>query len=809
MGLRTVTLDATPTPQRPQDWRRRVDETIADAATAVRNRRIDELKAIFAGLAEWDEPQRAYQARVQLVELAFSHASTLPTEAWLKLYAVTAGALLDVLEAEPREPVLLNYAGVLLHELTEFGGAEELFKAAAALDRELPHVDANLREARRRKRSSRQALRAPFAATVAALGARARRIAQAAKPVAGLTVSLCMIVKDEEEMLPGCLEAARDFVDEMIVVDTGSSDRTAEIAREAGAKLVEFPWNGSFADARNVSLEHATSDWILYLDADEHLVPDDAPAFRALLGRTWREAFYLVETNYTGGEESGSAVNHLAMRLFRNRPAYRFEGRIHEQKTGAMPTFLPERFETSTVRVRHYGYLKSRQTAKDKSRRNIELLEVEARENPSPFNAFNLGSEYVALGQGEQARTRFESAWEALRSGGAWHEVPYAPMLVSRLAAVRRELGDLEAARALAGEALLALPGFTDLVLQEALCARDAGDTAEAIALTERCIELGDAPAKYSPTVGAGTYLALCLLAELRPEQAEELYRRSLEEYPSYVGPVLPLATTMLARGAGAEETAAAIAAEKPSSVLLLATALYEAGHTEAAEASFRRVLDRQPGNGPARIGLVESLLSQKRYAEASAEAAVVDQDSPLAVEAASSRLFALAAAGDAPGVRAALPAATAVGVPAPDLELYGAWAGAIEGGATPTSLPAAAAPTAATCLEALLRVQEIDSFATLLPLYDAIAVSPRERRETLARMYLRRGFLASAADEWIAVVEQSPDPRALVGLSQVALAQDLPEDALEFARAAVELAPYDREALDFQETLERRLAAA
>ena len=110
-------------------------------------------------------------------------------------------------------------------------------------------------------------------------------------------------------------------------------------------------------------------------------------------------AFYLVETNYTGGDESGNAVTHHALRVWRNRPAYRFEGRIHEQKSHTMPTYLAERFETSNVWIRHYGYLLSRIASKDKSRRNIELLEIEARENPSPFNDYNLGSEFLALNE--------------------------------------------------------------------------------------------------------------------------------------------------------------------------------------------------------------------------------------------------------------------------------------------------------------------------------------------------------------------------------------------------------------------------
>ncbi len=115
-----------------------------------------------------------------------------------------------------------------------------------------------------------------------------------------------MIVRDEEEMLPGCLAPLRDVVDEIVVVDTGSTDATVEIAESFGARVVHFPWNGSFADARNVSIEAATGDWIMYLDADEHMEPGDAPQLRDLLHRTWREGFYLVETNYTGGEGSGA-----------------------------------------------------------------------------------------------------------------------------------------------------------------------------------------------------------------------------------------------------------------------------------------------------------------------------------------------------------------------------------------------------------------------------------------------------------------------------------------------------------------------
>src|SRR6185437_9758362 len=220
---------------------------------------------------------------------------------------------------------------------------------------------------------------------------------------------------------------------------------------------------GSFSDARNAGLDAATGDWLFYLDADEHLVPEDAAKIRRLLGSTWREGFHLVETNYTGGEEGGTSVTHLALRIFRNRPAHRFEGRIHEQKTQNMPTFLPERFEATTIRIRHYGYLKSRISAKEKSRRNIELLEIEAQESPSPFNSFNLGSEYLMLGDAATAATNFDAAWDELHAGGSWTTAGYAPILASRIALARREAGRIDDARAALAIGIAAMPDHTDL----------------------------------------------------------------------------------------------------------------------------------------------------------------------------------------------------------------------------------------------------------------------------------------------------------------------------------------------------------
>lgn len=815
MALRTATATSVTVDRSPLEWRRLVEQIVAEGARACRDGSPAGLAAAFASIDGLDDPQRAYQARCRLVEAVLAaHAEGF---AWAGLYATAAEALLGALEREPSEPVLANALGVLLYELLELPGARACFEAAARLDPELEHVRANLTELGRREQArARSPLPKGLAARVRVLGSRAAKLARRASPATGLTLSLCMIVKDEEELLPGCLAAVRDAVDEIVVVDTGSSDATVEIAKRYGARIVRFPWNGSFADARNVSLQHATGDWILYLDADEHVFPEDAAELRGLLGRTWREGFYLVETNYTGGEESGHAVTHLALRLFRNRPAYRFEGRIHEQKTQTMPTYLPERFETTRIRLRHYGYLKHRLLTRDKSRRNVELLERERAESPGPFNSFNLGSEHMALGEWDEARRYFDEAWEQLRSIDGWEGVPYAPLLASRVVRVRREAGDTDGARRAIAEGLATFTDHTDLVFEEALCARDDGDLEEAATLAERCLALGDAPARYAATVGSGSHLALTLLGDIRaaqgrPREAEALYRRSLGEHGDFVAPVLHLASLLIRREAEDTEVEAAVAdavAKRPSAMLLLATALYEGGRAEGAETWFRRVLARQPGNGVARIGLVESLLSQRRYGEAVDEARLESVGSPVRPLATLALLFGLAASGDAGGLTAELAGERAGELGRGDLELYRAWQALLTGGAAPRRLSPDALGPLTTALEALLRVVELEAFERLVSLAEAAVPDPRERRELLARMYLRRGFLESAADEWIAVCLELPDPAALVGLAQVAVARGFDADALGFVEEALSLDPACAEAARLAAALERRESA-
>lgn len=193
------------------------------------------------------------------------------------------------------------------------------------------------------------------------------------------TLSLAMIVKNEEAMLPACLESAQGIVDEIVVVDTGSTDATRDIAKEYGARIYEHPWNNNFAEARNVALQHCTGDWILQLDADERLVQWSRKALEEFL-HDEQCGGYAIMIESTFGANKGIVVSP-AVRLFRRNPAILYEGAIHEstvqslQRLGMKIEFLP-------YRIVHYGY-DDEQQHRQKAERNVSLMSEYLSHNPN------------------------------------------------------------------------------------------------------------------------------------------------------------------------------------------------------------------------------------------------------------------------------------------------------------------------------------------------------------------------------------------------------------------------------------------
>jgi tetratricopeptide (TPR) repeat protein len=767
------------------------------ARTALGQGDVPAFSALFATAGELTDPRRRFHAKLSLIDAGMGVTTQAAEGLATRVYVAVAGAALDMLEDTPSEPTILNLAGVALYELWSLDAAQALFRAARRLDTSLPNVEGNLDEVARRKRAGRRTR--PLHAAVPGLARRATSVANRAKPATGLTLSLCMIVRDEEQMLPRCLAAVAPAVDEIVIVDTGSTDATVEIAKSFGAKVIEFPWTGSFSEARNVSFEAATGDWVMYLDADEVLVAEDVEQLRALTGRTWREAFYLVETSYTGELGDGGAMVNNALRVFRNRPEYRFKDRLHEQIAHTLPTYIPGRVEQTPVRVTHYGYLGSVRDAKEKSQRNVELLRKQAAESPkTPFLHFNLGSEYIVVGALNAAIEELKTARSLILAEGNITRAEYVPALFTRLVMVLRMSGKLTEADTTAAEGLELFPQFTDLVLAQARIAQMQGDSDKAVALFHRTIAMGDAPARYGPVVGSGTFLARLALAELHLELGEAAEARTalqwcVENHPDFVPVAGPYTSALLRDGAAPSEVAAEL--EKldtlPAGVrLTVAAVLQQAGAVDEAEAQYRRALEAAPADTRSRTGLAELLLGRGVWDEAAELAAAVPADDPYGGLAVRIELCCLIGRADAETVQAVLGRAARAGLSAAEGAVFETWAAIAQGATDTTPVPVAGAPMLSVVLETLLRGADGERFVALLPALERSQLARREQRELLAQMYLKHGLIDRAAQEWIAVASETPDVRSLVGLAQIAMAQGMAEDAANFASGALELDP-------------------
>src|SRR3989338_181326 len=113
------------------------------------------------------------------------------------------------------------------------------------------------------------------------------------------TISLCMITKNEEQFIEQCLNSAKELVDEIIIIDTGSDDKTKEIAKRFTDKIYDFKWENDFSKARNFSLQKAAKEWVIILDADETISQTDHEKIRELVEKPENTAYFLIQRNYT------------------------------------------------------------------------------------------------------------------------------------------------------------------------------------------------------------------------------------------------------------------------------------------------------------------------------------------------------------------------------------------------------------------------------------------------------------------------------------------------------------------------------
>jgi tetratricopeptide (TPR) repeat protein len=472
-----------------------------------------------------------------------------------------------------------------------------------------------------------------------------------------------MIVRDAARTLRPCLESIRPWVDEMVIVDTGSTDETPQIVEEVGGRLYHFPWCDDFSAARNESLRHARGEWIFWMDADDTIPPECGRPLRALAGRAVEPSVlgYVMQVHCPGGNgDTGgpecdvTVVDHV--KLVRNRPDLRFEGRIHEQLLPAIRR-AGGTVAWTELYVVHSGSDPSPEAQKKKRRRDLHLLHLELREQPEhPFTLFNLGMTYTD-------GRRFEEAEEFLKRS-IRHSSPdeshlrkaYALLVYAEL-----RLGRREAALATCRRGRELFPQDAELRFREGVLLHELGRLEEAVHAYRDVLANHEERHFSSIDRGLTGFKARQNLAVVYTdmgdlEQAEREWRQVTQAMPGYRPGWRGLAEVLLRRdrrleaaevaerclgdpalrvegrllrsrlallrgdlAAARTELDEAIAAAPGDHAALDARCqlLFEHGAPADAEQALRTLIARNPANASAHHNLGMLLLRLKRYDEA------------------------------------------------------------------------------------------------------------------------------------------------------------------------------------------------
>lgn len=313
-----------------------------------------------------------------------------------------------------------------------------------------------------------------------------------------LGISLCMIVRDEELCIESMLSATRPHVDEIVIVDTGSIDKTAIISRRFADRLEHFDWIDDFSAARNYSLSLATLPWILVLDADEIVSHGDFEKLHRLLHSSSKDGFYLTQRLYQSNPEGGDAVwrpveertvytkeyrgyrDNRVLRLFRNTSSIRFHGRIHEIVDFSI---LEERIGDSNLIIHHY-HENPENLSDMHALRDLEIQEAMIVRDTATSR------EYLSAGAAHLRITRnFDKASEYLLK--ALELGAEAGKTLEALAEVKYRTGELQTAIHIYEELYKSGKGSTAVLNNLSNLRIKAGDLTGGVKLLEELLHIG------------------------------------------------------------------------------------------------------------------------------------------------------------------------------------------------------------------------------------------------------------------------------------------------------------------------------
>lgn len=361
-------------------------------------------------------------------------------------------------------------------------------------------------------------------------------------------ISLCMIVKNEEKNIRRCLESVASVVDEMIVIDTGSGDKTRQIAQEYGATVQSFIWNDNFSEARNASLDLATGDWIFFLDGDEELTKDSRIVLRRAVEREGVYGYFNKIINFAGNDTTWEQSEDVVFRLFPNKPEYRFRNAIHEQICDVISAQTKQSsYELlEDLVILHYGYLDSELLAKNKKKRNLALLEKEFNQHPhDTLVHFHYAVELYRNGENVLAVTEFEKISAAIHPS----KVSYGAKLMRYILLSYYGAEELPAALQAVQRGVALFPDYADLYHFGGVICYQLQEYSAAYEYFQQALQTPPQPVHYASFCGmqgCRSYYYLGQIAEkfCNEEEALGYYIKALQDtshFTAALGSMIPI----------------------------------------------------------------------------------------------------------------------------------------------------------------------------------------------------------------------------------------------------------------------------
>ncbi|NMI03905.1 glycosyltransferase [Paenibacillus sp. SZ31] len=330
------------------------------------------------------------------------------------------------------------------------------------------------------------------------------------------SVSLCMIVKNEEKYIERCLESVKHVVNEVIIVDTGSNDATIDIANKYTTNIHFFDWVNDFSAARNFAIKHAKSDYILVMDADEYL-EEDVDLQKDLI----KDYDYYV-FNIKNHMKFNKSFSHTAVRMFRNHVDFKYENRLHEH-LNILESNNKYVSDMSVSTIQHLGYMDEEILEEKKYKRNLPLMKLEVIENPTAYNLFNMGKTYFGMNEFKKAVPYFQQSYSLAK------DKVYIPELLTKLAFALNENGQIDDAISILNDATAIFPLETEMKYILGIIFGSNGYLIDAEKCFLNCLDLGDQGTTI--TEGSGSYMAYLQLSDVyeKTNQLDKSYNARIK----------------------------------------------------------------------------------------------------------------------------------------------------------------------------------------------------------------------------------------------------------------------------------------